>query len=110
MPPVVKPIFSQRYWAVRKRIQRLPQLMIGQMKVAAKKDAAGVIATFRFGIINDSLRLKKLKPVGRLLKKALLLRVKRRKPRPKLKNPRRRNSFIVCYSHWLGSSDILFHL
>ena len=62
MPPVVKPIFSQRYWAVRKRIQRLPQLMIGQMKVAAKKDAAGVIATFRFGIINDSLRLKKLKP------------------------------------------------
>ena len=59
---MVKAKFSQNYWAVRKRIQRLPRLMIKQMKAHARKDAQGVIDEFREGIKNDSLKLRRLKP------------------------------------------------
>ena len=62
MAPIVKPIFSKNYWAVQKRVQRLPQLGIGMMKASAKRDAKGVIKEFRDGIKNQTLRLRKLKP------------------------------------------------
>ena len=62
MPAVVKAKFSKNYWAVQKRVQRLPQLGIGMMRAKAKKDAKGVIKLFQDGIKNRSLRLKPLKP------------------------------------------------
>jgi hypothetical protein len=59
---MVKPKFSPNYWAVRKRIQRLPRLVIGQMKAKAKHDAQRVIEVFQDGISQQNLRLQRLKP------------------------------------------------
>jgi hypothetical protein len=62
MAPVVRAKFSPRYWAVRKRIQRLPVLTIGMLKAHAKRDAKGIIKYFQDGLKDKTLRLKPLRP------------------------------------------------
>lgn len=62
MAPLVKPIFSQNYWAVQKRVQRLPRVLIGKLKAAAKTDAQNVITVFQQGIETRSLHLQALRP------------------------------------------------
>ncbi len=57
---MVKAKFSQSYWAKRKRIQRLPKIMLKVADTTTKKDAIGLIRVFREGIIRNSFRLKAL--------------------------------------------------
>lgn len=49
--------FSTKYEAVKKRIQRLPELLERSADTFTKKDAVGVIDTFREGISKNSFRL-----------------------------------------------------
>lgn len=67
---MVKVKFSQKYWAKRKRIQRLPKIMIKVADITSKKDAIGLIRTFREGIIKNSFRLKALQPPTVMRKRA----------------------------------------
>lgn len=57
----VKAKFSKNYWAMQKRIQRLPELFIGVMESKMKKDATGLIDEFQDGIRDNSFRLENLK-------------------------------------------------
>jgi hypothetical protein len=59
---MVKAQFSNTYHAVRQRVLRLPSMVIGGMKAQAKRDARNVVKIFRWGIINNRLHLKRLKP------------------------------------------------
>ena len=54
--------YSSNYHAKMKRIQRLPRRMDGFFTTSAKKDAVGLIDTFRDGIIKDDFGLEPLKP------------------------------------------------
>ena len=70
---MVKAKFSQNYWAKRKRIQRLPKIMLKVADTTTKKDAIGLIRVFREGIIRNSFRLKALggKTIARKTAKGL---------------------------------------
>ncbi len=59
--PSTKVQFSQRYWAVRKRIQRLPKIGTEINDFQAKRLAIELINIFQEGIRNRSFRLEPLK-------------------------------------------------
>lgn len=52
--------YSQTYEAKRSRIRRLPRLAEQSMFAYSKRDAHGVVETFRDGIARDSFRLARL--------------------------------------------------
>ncbi len=54
--------YSSNYHAKMKRLQRLPKMMNNFFNTVAKKDAVGLIDTFREGIINNEFGLEPLKP------------------------------------------------
>jgi hypothetical protein len=56
----IKVKYSTKYWAVQKRIARLPTLVLGLLSAIRKKDASRYIKNFHDGIKNKSFRLKKL--------------------------------------------------
>jgi hypothetical protein len=77
MPVQVK--LSDSYNAKRKRISRIPRIARGSMRAATKKDAYGIIKTFREGIAANDFRLKRLQ--GSTVKK------KRKQGMPKPRTP-----------------------
>jgi len=54
--------FSTNYGAVKARIRRLPKLVEQSADTFSKKDAVGLIETFRQGISDGSFGLEPLKP------------------------------------------------
>ena len=57
---MIKTKFSQNYWAVQKRIQRLPKIAIPLIDAKIKKDASNFIQNFHDGIMYNSFGLKVL--------------------------------------------------
>lgn len=56
----IKVKYSTKYWAVQKRIARLPVVILGLFSAIRKKDAGRYMKNFHDGIKNNSFRLKKL--------------------------------------------------
>lgn len=67
----VTPKFSKKYWAVQKRIQRIPKEANGLMKAKTKRDALDLIRFFQDGIRKNAFGLKALNPVTIERKQAL---------------------------------------